>query len=96
MKNKADNIRRYDDAMLKREPAIRIMRFLAGAILGLFLVSTLILAPTGYFQDRMSLLIAPLAALLVVCGALESSLRHIASIKLYRKEEEESQHPLGT
>ena len=91
MKNKTDSIRRYDDALLGREPAIRIMRILSVCVLGCFLVFALILAPSGYFLDRMPLLTLPLAALLVICGVLEASLRHIASIKLYRKDKEESQ-----
>ena len=90
-KMKTDRIRQYDNALLKREPAIRICRILTIAILGLFLIWVLIMAPTGFFQDRMHILTFPLVVLLIACSSLDASLRHIASIKLYRKEIEESQ-----
>ncbi len=86
MNDKADSIRRYDDALLRREPVIRVARILAAAILGVFLASALILAPTGFFQDRMALFAAPLYALLFVYWLLDANLRHIASINLYRNE----------
>jgi len=95
MKDKTDSIRRYDDALLKRERPIRIAHVPALSCLGLFLLWALVMAPSGFFQDRMSLLTLPLFWLLVSRMALDASLRHIASIKLYREESEESQHQGG-
>jgi hypothetical protein len=91
MKDKTESIRRYDDALLKREPTVKVLRVLFVSGLGLFLAWAIIMDPSGFFQDRMAALTIPLVWLLVSCAALDASLRHIASIKLYRKEKEESQ-----
>ena len=91
MKTKADKIRQYDDSLLRQESFLKIGRVALIVICGVFLASVITLAPSGFFENNMSRATVPLFFILLGVILVERSLRHIASIKLYRSEKKESQ-----
>jgi hypothetical protein len=91
MKDNSKQIRRYDDSLLKYERATRVFYGLVISLFMLFLAWVLIMAPSGFFIDRMNIISSVFIIFIILYSALSSTLHHIASIKLYRKEIKESQ-----